>query len=39
MTFLRRDTVRCKTAVNNKCLEQVANFKFLGGEISYEKKR
>jgi len=38
MAFLGQDTVRCKIAVNNKCLQQVKNFKFLGCEISYENE-
>jgi hypothetical protein len=28
--------VRCKNGVNNKCLQQVKNFKYLGLKISYE---
>jgi len=28
--------VRCKNGVNNKCLQQLKNFKYLGCKISYE---
>jgi len=29
-----QDTVRCKILVNNKCLQQVNNFQYVGCEIS-----
>jgi len=34
--FLGEDIVRCKIIVDNKSLQQVQNFKYLGCEISYE---
>jgi hypothetical protein len=38
--FSGQDPVRCKIiAVDNKCLQQVRNFKYLGSEISYENGR
>jgi hypothetical protein len=39
MTFLEQDPVGCKTVVDNKCLHQVKNFKYLGCEISYENEK
>jgi len=36
MAFLGQDPVTCKIFVENKCLQQVKNFKYLGCEISYE---
>jgi hypothetical protein len=33
--FLRQDQVRCKIVMNNKCLQQLKNFKYLRCEISY----
>jgi len=34
MTFLGHDPERCKIVVDNKCLQQVKNFKCFGCEIS-----
>jgi hypothetical protein len=34
MAFLGQDPVRCKIIVDNKCLQQVKNFKYLSCEIS-----
>ena len=36
MEFLRQDPVKFKIVVDNKCLQQVRNFKYLGCEICYE---
>jgi len=36
MAFSRRDPARSKIIVDNKCLQQVRNFKYLGCKISYE---
>jgi len=36
MAFSGQDPVRCKILVNNKCLQQVQNFQYLGCEISRE---
>jgi hypothetical protein len=36
MLCLGQDQVRSKIIVDNKCLQQVKNFKYLGCEISYE---
>jgi len=38
MVFLGQDPVRCNIVVDNKCLQQVKNFKFLGCEISYKNE-
>ena len=35
MAFLGHYPVRCKFLVDNKCLKQGENFKYLGCEISY----
>jgi hypothetical protein len=37
MAFLGKDPVRCKIIVDNKCLQQIRNFKYLRHKISYEK--
>jgi len=34
--FLGQDPERCKIFVDNKCLQQVQNCKYLGCKISYE---
>jgi hypothetical protein len=39
MAFLRQDPVICKIFVENKCLQQVRNFKYLGCEISYGNEK
>jgi hypothetical protein len=39
MAFLGQDPVISKTAVDNNCLQQVKNFKYLGCEISYEHEK
>ena len=39
MAFLEEDKVRCKIIVDNKCLQQVQNFKYLGCDISCESKK
>jgi hypothetical protein len=36
MLCLGQDQVRSKIVADNKCLQQVKNFKYLGCEISYE---
>jgi hypothetical protein len=36
MAFLGQEPVRCKVIVDDKCLQWVQNFKYLGCEISYE---
>ena len=38
MAFLRHQPVRYKTVVNNNCLQQVRNFKYLNCEVSYENE-
>lgn len=35
MAFVVQDPVRCKIIVDNKCWQQIKNFKHLGFEISY----
>jgi hypothetical protein len=39
MAFFRHNPVRCKIEVDNKCLQQVKNFKYIGCEISYENEK
>jgi hypothetical protein len=39
MAFLGKDPVTCKIFVENKHLQQVRNFKYLGCEISYENEK
>jgi competence transcription factor ComK len=39
MVFLGQDPVRCKIVVDNGCLKQVRNFKYLRCEISYENEQ
>jgi len=39
MAFLGKDPVRYKIFVDNKCLQQARNLKYLGCEISYENER
>jgi threonine dehydratase len=39
MAFLGQDPVRCKIFVDNECLQQVKNFKYLGCEIAYEYEK
>jgi len=39
MAFLEQDPVGCKTIGDNKCLQQVKNFKYLGFEISYGNEK
>jgi hypothetical protein len=36
MAFLGQDPVACKIFVENRCLQQVRTFKYLGREISSE---
>jgi hypothetical protein len=36
MTFLGQDPVKCNITVDNKCLQHVNNFEYLGFEISYK---
>jgi hypothetical protein len=36
MTILGQDPARFKVIVDNKCLQKVKNFKYLGCEISHE---
>jgi hypothetical protein len=38
MAFLRQQPLSCVTVVDNNCLEQVRNFKYLNCEISYGKE-
>jgi len=39
MAFLWQDPVTCKIFVENKYLQQVRNFKYLGCEMSYENEK
>jgi hypothetical protein len=39
MKILGQGTVRCKIILDNTCLQQVNNFKYLGFEISYENEK
>jgi len=39
MTFLWQDVARWQTFVDNKCLQQVKNLKYLGCDISYETEK
>jgi hypothetical protein len=39
MEFLRQDQVRSKIVVNNKCLQQINNFQYLGCEIFYQNEK
>jgi hypothetical protein len=39
MTLLGQDPVRCKFVVDNKCLQRVKNFKYIGRKIFYENGR
>ena len=39
MAFLEQGPAGCKTMVDNKCLQQAKNFKYLGCEISYENEK
>jgi len=36
---LGQDQVSCKTAVDDKCLQEEKNFKYLGCEISYGNEK
>ena len=38
MAFKRRDTVRTKILIDNKIIEQVNSFNYLGNVIFYEKE-
>jgi len=38
MSFERRDPVRTKIVIDNKIIEQVNSFNYLGKMISYEKE-
>ena len=37
MAFIGRDPVRTKIVIDNKIIEQVNSFNYLGNMISYEK--
>jgi hypothetical protein len=37
--FLGQEPVKCKIVADNKCLQQVKIFKYLGCEISYENEK
>jgi hypothetical protein len=39
MAYLGQDPLRCKIMVDNKCLQQVKNFKCLNCEVSYENEK
>jgi hypothetical protein len=39
MAFSGQDPVRRKIIVDNKCLQQVKNFKYLGCEIPYGNEK
>ena len=39
MALLGQDPVRCKTAVDNKCLKEENNFKYFGFEISFRNEK
>jgi hypothetical protein len=36
MAFLGQDPLKCTIMLNNKCFQQVKNFKCLSWEVSYE---
>jgi hypothetical protein len=38
MAFIGRDTIRTKIVIDNKIMEQVNSFNYLGNVISYEKE-
>ena len=38
MAFFGQDPVLCKLTVDNKCLQQVRNFKYFGCAISFENE-
>jgi predicted Ser/Thr protein kinase len=38
MAFRRRDSVRTKIVIDNKIIEQVNSFNYLGNMISYDKE-
>jgi hypothetical protein len=38
MAFKGRDPVRTKTVIDNKTIEQVKSFNYLGNVISYERE-
>jgi hypothetical protein len=37
MVFEGRDPTRCKIVINNRIIEQVNTFNYLGNLVSYEK--
>jgi hypothetical protein len=39
MTFLGQDPERCRIVVDNKCLQEVKNFKCFGCGISQEHEK
>jgi len=39
MALLGQDQVSCKIFVQNKCLQQVKNFTYLGHEIPYQNEK
>jgi hypothetical protein len=39
MAILGQDRVRCEIVVDNKCLQYVQTFKYLGCEISYKNDK
>jgi hypothetical protein len=39
MAFFGPDPVRCNIILDNKCLQQVKNFKYLGCQIFYENEK
>jgi hypothetical protein len=39
MAFFGQDPVLCKLTADNKCLQQVRNFKYFGREISFENEK
>jgi hypothetical protein len=39
MALLGQDTVRCKIVVQNKCLKQIKNFKYIRCEIPYQNEK
>ena len=39
IAFVGKDPVRCKIIVDNKCWQQLRNFKCLGCKIAYENRK
>jgi len=39
MAILRQDQIRSKIIVNNKCLQEINNFKYLDCEFFYQNEK